>query len=84
MIKNDTEVDLIQKACDITEKGFRRVLNYIKPNIWEYDIEAEFIHEFIKNKSKGFAYQPIIASGINACSLLITQIILYVNLEILS
>ena len=69
MIKNDTEVDLIQKACDITEKGFRRVLNYIKPNIWEYDIEAEFIHEFIKNKSKGFAYQPIIASGINACSL---------------
>ncbi len=69
MIKDNIEVDLIQKACDITENGFRRVLKYIKPDVWEYEIEAEFIHEFISNKSKGFAYQPIIASGINACSL---------------
>lgn len=69
MIKNKIEIDLIQKACNITDKGFRRVLNFIQPDIMEYDIEAEFIHEFIKNRSKGFAYQPIIASGINACSL---------------
>ena len=69
MIKNNIEIDLIQKACNITNKGFRRVLNFIQPDIMEYDIEAEFIHEFIKNRSKGFAYQPIIASGINACSL---------------
>ncbi|MEC7858186.1 MAG: aminopeptidase P family protein [Bacteroidota bacterium] len=69
MIKNKTEINLIQKACDITEKGFRRILEFVKPDIWEFDIEAEFIHEFIKNRSKGFAYQPIIATGINACSL---------------
>ena len=56
-------------ACDITEKGFRRILRYVEPGIWEFDIEAEFIHDFIKNRSKGFAYQPIIATGINACSL---------------
>jgi len=69
MIKDTTEINLIQKACDITEKGFRRILRYVQPDIWEFDIEAEFIHEFIKNRSKGFAYQPIIATGINACSL---------------
>jgi Xaa-Pro aminopeptidase len=69
MVKNNIEIKLIQKACDITEKGFRRILNYAKPGVWEYELEAEFIHEFIKNNSKGFAYQPIIASGINACTL---------------
>ena len=69
MIKDKTEINLIQKACEITEKGFRRILGYVEPDIWEFDIEAEFIHDFIKNWSKGFAYQPIIATGINACSL---------------
>ena len=69
MVKNNIEIKLIQKACDITEKGFRRILNYTKPGVWEYELEAEFIHEFIKNNSKGFAYQPIIASGINGCTL---------------
>ena len=69
MVKNNIEIKLIQKACDITEKGFRRILNYTKPGVWEYELEAEFIHEFNKNNSKGFAYQPIIASGINACTL---------------
>ena len=69
MVKNNIEIKLIQKACDITEKGFRRILNYTKPGVWEYELEAEFIHEFINNNSKGFAYQPIIASGINACTL---------------
>ena len=69
MVKNNIEIKLIQKACDITEKGFRRILNYTKPGVWEYELEAEFIHEFIKNNSKGFSYQPIIASGINACTL---------------
>lgn len=65
-IKDQIELDLIQKACDITEKGFRRILGYVKPGVWEYEIEAEFIHEFIRNRSKGFAYTPIIASGNNA------------------
>jgi Xaa-Pro aminopeptidase len=65
-IKDPIEIDLIQQACDITEKGFRRVLNFVKPDVWEYEIEAEFIHEFIRNRSKKFAYTPIVASGNNA------------------
>ena len=65
-IKESEEIDLIQKACDITEKGFRRVLSFVKPNVMEYEIEAEFAHEFLRNRSKGFAYTPIIASGNNA------------------
>lgn len=65
-VKDQIEIDLIQNACNITEKGFKRVLNFVKPGVWEYEIEAEFIHEFLKNRSKGFAYTPIIASGNNA------------------
>ena len=65
-IKESEEVDLIQNACNITEKGFRRLLSFVKPNVTEYEIEAELIHEFIRNRSKGFAYTPIIASGNNA------------------
>lgn len=65
-IKEQEEIDLVQKACDITEKGFRRILSFVKPEVTEYEIEAEFIHEFIRNRSKGFAYTPIIASGNNA------------------
>jgi len=65
-IKKPEEINQLQKACDITEKGFRRILNFIKPNVWEYEIEAEFIHTFLSNRSKGFAYNPIIASGKNS------------------
>ena len=65
-IKEKEELDLIQNACNITEKGFRRILSFVKPQVTEYEIEAEFIHEFIRNRSKGFAYTPIIASGNNA------------------
>jgi len=72
-IKNKYEIELIQKACDITEKGFRRVLNFLKPGVMEYNLEAEFLHEFINNRSKGFAYGPIVASGKNACVLHYTQ-----------
>lgn len=68
-IKSPLEIKLIQEACDITEKGFRRLLGFVKPGVWEYEIEAELIHEFIRNKSDGFAYGPIIASGGNACVL---------------
>ncbi len=68
-IKSQEEIDLIQEACNITEKGFRRILPFIKPNIWEYEIEAELSHEFIRNRSRGFAYTPIIASGFNSCVL---------------
>ncbi len=58
---------MIQKACDITEKGFKRVLGFMKPGVMEYEVEAEFIHEFIRNRSAGFAYTPILGSGYNAC-----------------
>lgn len=65
-IKDPIELDLLQKACNITEKGMWRVLKFVKPGVSEYEIEAEFIHEFLRNRSKGFAYTPIIASGNNA------------------
>ena len=65
-IKESEELDLIQEACNITEKGYRRVLQFVKPSVTEYEIEAEFAHEFLRNRSKGFAYTPIIASGNNA------------------
>jgi len=65
-IKDPKEISLIQQACDITNKGFRRILGFVKPGIWEYEIEAEFIHEFLINRSRKFAYTPIIASGNNA------------------
>ncbi len=65
-VKESTEIELMKIACGITEKGFRRVLSFVKPGVWEYEIEAEYLHEFIRNRSKGFAYTPIIASGNNA------------------
>lgn len=68
-IKHDIEIALMQKACNITEAGFRRLLSFTKPGVWEYELEAELIHEFVRNRSKGFAYTPIIASGKNACVL---------------
>lgn len=68
-VKHPIEIDLLQQACNITEKGFRRVLNFVKAGVMEYEIEAEYMHEFLRNRSKGFAYEPIIASGRNACVL---------------
>lgn len=68
-IKSAVEIELLQKACDITEKAFRRVLKFVKPGLLEYEIEAEFLHEFIRNGSRGFAYEPIIAAGANSCVL---------------
>ena len=64
--KEPQEIELMQQACNITEKAFKRVLQFTKPGVWEYEIEAEFIHEFTRNRSRGFAYTPIIASGNNA------------------
>ncbi|MEM1339353.1 MAG: aminopeptidase P family protein [Bacteroidota bacterium] len=65
-IKEPEELDLMQQACTITEKGFRRVLRFLQPGVWEYEVEAEYLHEFVRNRSRGFAYTPIIASGDNA------------------
>ena len=68
-VKDAIELELMQKACKITEAGVRRLFQFIKPGVWEYEIEAELAHEFLRNRSKGFAYTPIVASGKNACVL---------------
>jgi len=65
-VKEPEEIAQMQAACNITGKGIRRLLGFIKPGVWEYEIEAELLHEFVRNRSKGFAYTPIIASGANA------------------
>ena len=67
--KEPEEIAMIQQACDITEAGFRRLLGFIKPGVGEWEIEAELLHEFVRRKSRGFAYAPIIGSGESACVL---------------
>lgn len=68
-VKSSREIELLQHACTITEQGFRRVLKFIRPGVMEYEIQAEYMHEFLRNRSKGFAYEPIVASGFSACVL---------------
>ncbi len=68
-VKAETEVELIKTACNITKDAFKKVLKFVKPNVTEYEIEAEIIYEFIKQRATGHAYSPIIASGKNACIL---------------
>lgn len=68
-VKSEHEIKAMRTACDITRKAFERVLRFIKPGVMEYEIEAEIIHEFIRNRATGHAYNPIIASGKNACVL---------------
>ncbi len=65
-VKEPEEIEQIKRACDITEAGFRRVLDKMRPGLYEYEIEAEFAHEFLRRGSRGFAYTPIIAAGANA------------------
>jgi len=66
VIKSSFEIELTKKACAITRDAFKRVLKFTKPGVTEYEIEAEIIHEFIKQRATGHAYSPIIASGKNA------------------
>ena len=68
-IKHSIEVELMQKACDITESAFRRLLHFIKPGVNECEIEAEIMHEFLRLRSNGYAYYPIVASGASSCVL---------------
>ena len=68
-VKSDTEIALIKEACNITEKGIRTLLPLVKPGVMEYELEAALIGEFTRHGSKGFAYDPIVASGANACVL---------------
>ncbi|MEX2579148.1 MAG: aminopeptidase P N-terminal domain-containing protein [Verrucomicrobiales bacterium] len=64
--KRPEEIDLIRTACDITAAGFDRVLRYVRSGVKEYEVEAEWLHEFARSGSRGFAYEPIVASGANA------------------
>lgn len=68
-VKHKEEIALIQQACDITNNGFKRVLKMVKPGVKEYEIEAEYLHEFVRSGSRGFAYEPIIGSGSDSCVL---------------
>ncbi|MCF8213354.1 MAG: aminopeptidase P family protein [Cryomorphaceae bacterium] len=68
-VKDPEEVAIMQTAADITAAGYDRVLRFLKPGVWEYELEAEFLHEFVRLRSHGFAYTPIIGSGANACVL---------------
>lgn len=68
-IKSELEVEVLQTAIDITEKAFRRLLQFIRPGVWEHEIEAEIMHEFLRNRARGEAYGSIIASGDNARTL---------------
>ncbi len=69
MIKSPLEIEAIQVATDTTGRGFERLLKFIEPGVTEYQIEAELLHEYVRGRSRGFAYQPILAAGGNACVL---------------
>ncbi|XWN35302.1 MAG: Xaa-Pro aminopeptidase [Roseivirga sp.] len=68
-VKSAAEIALIKTACEITEKGFRKILPLVKPGMMEYELEGILAGEFIQHRSRGFAYSPIVASGANACVL---------------
>ncbi len=65
-VKSPIEVDLLQKASDINTRAFNRILKVMQPGMNEYELEAEFIHEYTRHGSTGFSYEPIIAGGVNA------------------
>jgi Xaa-Pro aminopeptidase len=69
MTKDEVEIAQLKKACEITGAGFARVLDFLKPGVGEWEIEAELLHEFIRSGSRGFAYLPIIGSGASNCVL---------------
>jgi Xaa-Pro aminopeptidase len=68
-IKSPIEVDLMNVSIGISEKMFSRLLKFVKPGVKEYEVEAEIIHEYLKNRANGHSFHPIIASGKNACIL---------------
>lgn len=68
-VKTAEEIKVLQTAIDITDKTFRRVMQFVKPGVWEHEIEAEIVHEFLRNRARGEAYGSIIASGDNARTL---------------
>jgi Xaa-Pro aminopeptidase len=65
-IKTKEEIEVVQQAIDITHNTFVHLLKFIKPNVMEYEIEAEILHQFLRQRATGEAYGSIIASGDNA------------------
>ncbi len=68
-VKSEPEIDLMRQAIKITAQTFRRLLSFIKPGVWEFEIEAEIYHEFLRNRSRGPAFETIVASGADSCVL---------------
>ncbi|CAG1773126.1 partial Xaa-Pro aminopeptidase, partial [uncultured bacterium] len=68
-VKSPVEIERIRQAVDITGQAFRRLLGFIRPGVWEYEIEAEIWHEFLRRRSRGPAFQTIVASGPETCTL---------------
>jgi len=69
VIKHPLEIIQIKKAIEITKLGFERAAKFLKAGIYEFELEAEISHEFYKRRSRNHAFQPIMASGKNACYL---------------
>lgn len=68
-IKTEAELAVMKEAVNISKKGWERVMNFVKPGVWEHEIEAELMHEFLTNRANGFSFEPIVASGPSACTL---------------
>lgn len=68
-IKTEAELAVMRKAVEISKKGWERIMKFTKPGVWEYEIEAELVHEFLSNRANGFSFEPIVASGPSACVL---------------
>ena len=68
-IKSSYELELMKIAVGISEKMFARILKFVRPGVWEYEIEAEVIHEYLSNRANGHSFSPIVASGGNSCIL---------------
>ena len=68
-VKSGGELELMRRACEVTGAGFRRILNFVRPGVREYEVQAELIHEYLRLGADGFAYPPIIAAGVNSCVL---------------
>ena len=68
-VKSEFELEVMREAVNISKKGLLRILKSTKPGMGEYEIEAELAHEFLSNRANGFSFEPIVASGKNACTL---------------
>jgi Xaa-Pro aminopeptidase len=68
-VKNAWELAVMKQAVEISNSMINRIFKFVKPGVWEYEIEAEVIHEYISKKANGHSFHPIVASGANSCIL---------------